>query len=576
MDRGGLLFALAAWASYRKPPPEGPLAAVSRVTTGFGRPLYVLAPYLGLGSCFALLLGTWGQTSLAAHGALWGTATVTLLVALRQAAALIDNAGLTTQLAALNDSLECRVATRTAEVEHGRARMEAQARQLAHQAHHDALTGLPNRAGFLNALEAAVERQRRGEAAPLAVLFLDLDGFKNVNDTLGHTVGDQLLIQVAARLRGAAHPGDFVARLGGDEFMVLTSREPQARAQEVLDLFASPLDPGGRPVQISASVGVSVYPEGGADAESLYMHADVAMYEAKRAGKRAARVFTLQMSQATRSDAELKDHLRGALGRGEYVLHYQPICGPDRRISAFEALLRWQSPDLGLLTPERFLPVAEEIGHGPALGSWVLNEACAQLAQWRTVGHPTLRMAVNISPSQFAHPDFVASVEAALSRHGLGGEALELEVTEDLFLNDRARARAVLSGLRELDVTVSLCGFGSAPSVLAPALDPPVRVLKLARSLVATMGTEQTAADPAHGGPRAVLAMTALARALQLSVVAEGVETLAQWQTLTELGCERSQGFWLGQPQNAHKALALLAGTTPEGWPRTAGGGAGV
>ncbi|CAM4407965.1 putative bifunctional diguanylate cyclase/phosphodiesterase [Deinococcus marmoris] len=562
---GALLFAVAAWNSRRAAPLGPSLRAVAHVTAQITRPLYALTPYLGLAACFALTLTTHGEVTLAAHGAMWGTAGVTLLVAARQIAALRDNAALTAQLAALNASLEQRVVARTAEVERGRAQLEARARELAWQAQHDSLTGLPNRAGFLSALGEAVEQQKqKGNQAPaLAVLFLDLDGFKGVNDTLGHTVGDQLLIKVAARLRGALRPGESIARLGGDEFMVLTSGPPQARAQQVLDLFAPPFDLGDRPVRISASVGVSVYPDSGRDAESLYMHADVAMYEAKRAGKGAARVFIPQSTQALRSRGELEDRLPGALERGEFRLYYQPIHDVARQVVALEALLRWDSPELGLLSPSQFLPVVHDSGLDEELGNWVLNEACAQLARWHAAGHGGLRMAVNIFPAQFRSATFAGTVEMVLARHGLTGAALEFEVTGTLLSGSEAHAAGMMDALQRQGVRWSLCGFGVQTSALSPLLKLPVGVLKLDRSLIGALDGPLDGQEQAR---RAVGGITALAGALGLSVVAEGIETRAQWAAVTDLGCAYSQGFWLGHPQNVAKTAERL-GRAPDSAP---------
>ncbi|GGL86155.1 hypothetical protein GCM10010840_25120 [Deinococcus aerolatus] len=558
---GALLFAVAAWNSRRGTPASRPLTTVTQITTRLTRPLYAAAPYLGLAVCFALSLHSQDENTLAAHGTLWGTAAVTLLVAMRQIVALRDNTALTAQLAALNASLESRVAARTAEVEQGHAQLEAHARELAWQAHHDQLTGLPNRAGFLIALGEAVDRQTQPalpgeEPASLAVLFLDLDGFKTVNDTLGHTVGDQLLIRVAARLRGSLQPGEFTARLGGDEFMVLTPQPPESRAQQVLELFAAPFDLGDRPVRVSASVGVSVYPDSGRDAESLYMHADVAMYEAKRAGKGAARVFMPPADRAARLQAEVENQLPGALERGEFSLHYQPIYGLARQITALEALLRWDSPALGLLFPGHFLPAAHGTGLDGALDRWALNEACGQLSRWHAAGHSGLRVAVNLSPAQFAHADFVDTVDAALARHALSGAALDFEIDAALLAGQEAQAAAVMGQVRERGVRWALCGFGARDSALAPLLQLPVGVLKIDRSIIGALDGPAAVQTQARRG---VQAITALAGALGLGVMAEGVETRAQWQAALALGCDHAQGFWLGHPQNALKTTALLA-----------------
>jgi diguanylate cyclase (GGDEF)-like protein len=428
--------------------------------------------------------------------------------------------------------------------------------QLEHQARHDALTGLPNRALFADRLERTVRAAAR-YGRELAVLFVDLDGFKLVNDTLGHHAGDALLIEVSRRLEYAVRESDTVARMGGDEFTivlseVLSSADAARVAGRIVHSLEAPMKlPGSDTlVNVTASVGVSVYPRDGLDAETLSKHADLALYRAKEEGKNGVRFFAPDMNAAAVERLQIESALRGALERSEFSLHYQPIQAAHGA-HTFEALLRWTHPTLGRIAPDRFIPSAEDSGLIVTLGAWVLNEALRQVGAWRAGGASDVRVAVNVSPVQLARDDFVTTVADALKRHNLEGDCLELELTERVIVRDLERTSARLTALRDLGVGLSVDDFGAGHSSLAYLMRLPVDTLKIDRSFVAAVDAGET---------RVVGAIVALAHALGLGVVAEGVETGTQLETLKALGCERFQGYFLGRPAPASDAQGWLEG----------------
>ncbi|MGY1710869.1 putative bifunctional diguanylate cyclase/phosphodiesterase [Geodermatophilus sp. SYSU D00758] len=431
---------------------------------------------------------------------------------------------------------------------------------LAHQAFHDPLTGLANRALFTDRVEQALRRRRRGSSAP-AVVFVDLDRFKAVNDTLGHAAGDALLVEVAGRLRGAMRAGDTVARLGGDEFAVLaelTSDAPgeaEAAAGRVLEALCHPVEIAGQQVPVSASLGVVVATEG-ADADSLVRDADIAMYEAKVAGRGRLALFDPAMRAATVERRLVEQELSGALAGGQLRLVHQPVVDlADGRVVGFEALLRWDSPVLGPVPPARFVPVAEDLGLIGAIGEWVLHEACRTAAAWRRE-HPAaagLTMAVNVSAAQLTSPGLLDSVRAALAGSGLPPEALVLEVTETALVQDPARAAESLAGLRALGVRLALDDFGTGYSSLHHLQQFTVDVLKIDRSFVAEL--------PEDGGlPPLLRGLLELGHALGLEVLAEGVETEAQRRALARSGCDSAQGYVFARPLETTDAELLLLG----------------
>jgi diguanylate cyclase (GGDEF)-like protein len=423
-----------------------------------------------------------------------------------------------------------------------------------HQANHDALTGVPNRTLVLERLAEALERARH-HGSRVTVFFADLDRFKVVNDSLGHTAGDRLLVRVSERLLVAMREGDTVGRLAGDEFVVicegLSDEDTAAIAQRIARAIAEPMWLNGRETVITASIGIA-QSECSTQAEDMLRDSDVAMYRAKERGRSQAVQFDSAMRLHMLDRLEMERALRGAIAKGELRLHYQPIFRLDElRMGAAEALVRWQHPERGMVSPADFIPLAEESGLILPLGRWVLNEACRQVAAWRASGHPNLRIAVNLSGRQFADPDLVHAVAEALSQAGLPADALWLEITESVLMEEVEATAETLRGLKSLGLHLSVDDFGTGYSSLSYLKRFPVDTLKIDRSFVDGLGTD--AEDSAI-----VAAVVSLARALNLSVVAEGVERVEQVHELRRLGCDSAQGFLLGRPVPAD-AFAELA-----------------
>ncbi len=428
--------------------------------------------------------------------------------------------------------------------------------ELSHQAFHDSLTGLANRALFRDRVDHAVERTARtGE--DVAVLYVDLDGFKIINDSLGHDTGDAMLVQVAGRLEAAIRGGDTVARLGGDEFGVLVEPGPGARhrgervAERILAALGEPIVIGGSPLTVGASIGIAVGHGGG---DVLLRNADVAMYQAKAAGKRRWVLFDEEMRAAAVERLRLDADLQGVLGRDELELHYQPIVELDTgRLTGFEALLRWHHPELGLVTPDRFIPVAEENGTIIAIGAWVLREACQAARRWqetRPLAAP-LTMAVNVSGRQLASDAFVRVVQEALHDSGIDPATLVLELTESYLMLDPDRAAARLRGLHDLGVRLAIDDFGTGYSSLGYLREFPVDILKIDRSFVATISLDDEV-------PSLIRAVLDLCRTLGLDAVAEGIEERHQLDQLLEEHCHLGQGFLFDRPLPEDEALALI------------------
>ncbi|MGY1742528.1 MULTISPECIES: putative bifunctional diguanylate cyclase/phosphodiesterase [unclassified Blastococcus] len=435
---------------------------------------------------------------------------------------------------------------------------------LAHQAFHDSLTGLANRALFTDRVEQALRRGARGHGQP-ALVFIDLDGFKGVNDTLGHPAGDALLREVAARLRSVVRADDTVARLGGDEFAVLVEQcgggpdEAVATAGRVLAALAEPIPLDGRSVTVSGSVGIAVG-DAGATGASLLGDADIAMYAAKLAGRGRSVVFDPAMRASAVAARELEQELQGALAAGEFRLVYQPVVDlAGDTVTGFEALLRWDSPALGAVPPERFVPVAEAAGLIEEIGAWVLREACTAAAAWRAEHSRDLTMAVNVSAVQLASPQLVGHIAEALRVSGLPPAALVLEVTETALVGDPDRASECLAALRGLGVRLALDDFGTGYSSLAHLRQFTVDVLKIDRSFVATIGEDGVM-------PPIVRGMIELGRTLGLEIVAEGVESEAQRRLLADGRCDLAQGYLFARPlEPADASLLLLASAARAG-----------
>jgi len=423
-------------------------------------------------------------------------------------------------------------------------------------AHHDALTGLLNRFSLENRLDQALFSARR-ENEELAVMFIDMDRFKTINDTLGHHVGDALLVEVGRRLRVGVRESDIVARLGGDEFVVvLTGMEAGMTAAhiaaKIVFALGQPYLIAGNELHSSPSMGISIFPSDGEDPETLMKNADTAMYHAKELGRNNYQFFTSAMNAAAGERLALERDLRAALTESQFEVHYQPqICTLDSRTCGVEALVRWRHPQRGLIPPLTFIPIAEETGLIEALGEWVLDEACRQWAEWRTQGISKLRMAVNLSAHQLRSPTLIERVGAIMAKHGLGSGDLELEVTESAAMDDPERAIGQLKALRELGVELAIDDFGTGYSSLAYLKLLPIQTLKLDRAFVRDIESDENDA--------AISAATlALARNLGLKVVAEGVETEGQRAFLAAHQCDFLQGYLFSKPLPADEATAFL------------------
>jgi diguanylate cyclase (GGDEF)-like protein/PAS domain S-box-containing protein len=434
--------------------------------------------------------------------------------------------------------------------------------ELSHQAFHDKLTGLPNRALFLARLS---ERLKRSGADPLSVLFLDLDNFKVINDSLGHETGDRLLIEVAARIQKVLRPGDTVARLGGDEFTILldangSPEEAAAIAKRIIERFEHAIEVDGRELFVTASVGIANSLDGTESADSLLRDADTAMYQAKNQGKSSYVVFDHTMNERAVERLELESDLRAAVDLGQFVLHYQPIVDiQTRELSDVEALIRWQHPTRGLVPPIKFIPVLEVTGLICHVGDWVLTEACRQLRTWKESfpEHRNLRISVNVSGRQLLQPDYVQKVADTLTKFGIEPDQIKLEITESVMLVDLDAAQHMFDDLRALGVRIAIDDFGTGYSSMSYLSKLPVDTLKIDRAFINLLGADSTT----DGIVRAIIAM---ASTLGLSVTSEGIETEEQLATLKGLGCDSGQGFLFSKPMSAAGLTQMLKASEPK------------
>ncbi len=428
---------------------------------------------------------------------------------------------------------------------------------MAHLAQHDFLTDLPNRMLLSDRIASAIALARR-HGKRRAVLFLDLDGFKHINDSLGHPVGDLLLQSVAQRLKACVRSSDTVSRQGGDEFVVLLSEIEHAAdaarsAEKMVVTLAAPHDVAGKELHISASIGISIYPEDGQDAETLIKCADTAMYHAKEKGRNNYQFFTGDMNIRAVERQYLEASLRRALERREFVLHYQPkIDLETRAITGVEALIRWRHPERGLIPPALFVPLAEDCGLIVPIGQWVLHEACRQAQAWIDAGLPPLPVAVNISAAEFQGRDFVEGVRATLARTQLDPRYLELELTESVLMQDAGTTAASLIALKALGLRLAIDDFGTGYSSLSYLRQFPIDTLKIDQSFVREI-TAGSRDDTIVG------AIISMGKSLKQRVIAEGVETGEQFAFLRRQHCGEGQGFHFSRPVSADDFAALLA-----------------
>lgn len=424
-----------------------------------------------------------------------------------------------------------------------RKRMEDEVRKLAL---YDPLTGLPNRLLFREELERAMLRAKRS-GTMIGILFLDLDKFKRINDSLGHDNGDHLLREIAARLRHSARGEEVVARFGGDEFTMLigplkNADEASRVAQRIVRAFAEPVQLQGQELFASTSIGISLYPTDATDASELIKNADTAMYAAKSMGRNGYQFYDRSMNESTLAKLEFDVAMRRGLSRGEFVLHYQPrIDTRTNQVVGCEALIRWNHPVQGLILPDQFIGIAEESGFIIPMGKWVIDQACWRQRAWRDMGLPRIPIAVNLSALHFVRAEIVAEIHEALTRHGLEGRDLELEVTETVFMQDTAVSAGILGDLSAMGIKIIIDDFGVGFSSMNYLQRMPVNALKIDRSFVS-----QAPHNNRNGA--IVKAIVAMATSLELGVIAEGVETAEEEEFLMRIGCHEMQGYWFGHP----------------------------
>jgi diguanylate cyclase (GGDEF)-like protein len=467
------------------------------------------------------------------------------------------------QLSKDQQLLEARVVERTAELADANLQLQEEMRekQLANErseylAYYDSLTALPNRRMFGTLLGRSIDHARRYNKE-LAVLFIDLDRFKNINDTLGHGAGDLMLSEVAHRLKSVLRESDTVARLGGDEFVILlpevsSETDVATVAQHVLSAISKSIMLLGQEFRITASVGISLYPSGGEDEQTLMKNADVAMYRAKEEGKNNFKFYSENMNSHSFERLALESSLRLALERNEFTLHYQPkLAIGAHEITGMEALLRWEHPALGMVAPIKFIPIAEETGLIVPIGTWVLKTACRQNVAWQNSGMAHLCMAVNLSPRQFSDDNLLHDIATALEESGMDPTLLELEITEGMLMHDVEKAMKSLTALRDMGVRLAIDDFGTGYSSLSQLKRFPVNTIKVDRSFVRDLDTN---ADD-RGITEAIIAM---GKKLSLTVIAEGVETEGQLAFLRQHQCDEFQGFYFSKAVPADEFAELV------------------
>ena len=432
--------------------------------------------------------------------------------------------------------------------------------RIRYQANYDSLTGLPNRTLFLDRLNLALARMKRGQGK-LGLMFIDLDGFKLINDTLGHELGDLLLQEAAKRLSQCVRRGDTIARLGGDEFTVIMPdledpRDSSMVAQRILDALAKPYNLDEHEAFVSASIGITVFPDDGGDASHLLRNADAAMYRAKEQGKANYQFFTADLNEEVKERLILKNSLIKARQSNEFTLHYQPKLEiRSGRITSVEALMRWNNRELGAISPAKFIPIMEETGMAMEMGEWAIRTACAQYRKWRDEGSAPLRVAINLSARQLREPNFISVVERVLKQTGVDPESLEIEITENMLMSDSTNSVVALDTLHDMGIHIAMDDFGTGYSSLNHLKRFPIDTIKIDGSFVADIESNPE-------GIEIIKAIITMGHSLNRRVAAEGVETEGQLSILKEHGCDEIQGYYLCPPKPAGPLTAFLRKNT--------------
>lgn len=470
----------------------------------------------------------------------------------------------------LNQELEHRVDQRTAQLNNANQKLQREIierqraqQQLVYDALHDGLTGLANRTLLMERIDFTIEHAKRNPGYLFAVLFIDLDRFKIINDSLGHLIGDRLLVAVANLLQGCLRESDLVARLGGDEFVILLDGIQQLQdATQIGDRIQArlrtPLNLEGQTIFTSASIGIAISSSDYQESGELLRDADIAMYRAKAKGKARYEVFDRSMYLETLKLVELENSLRLALKRGEFVLHYQPIIAlKNRELVGFEALIRWQHPERGCIRPEEFLPVAEDTGLILAIGEWLLQEACQQMRTWqeRYAAWPeisNLKISINLASQQLQEPEFIQKLDRILSTTGLDSSCLRLEITENVLVEPKEKIQNILAQIKSRNIKLSIDDFGTGSSFLSYLSRFPIDHLKIDRSFVSQMNSDAEKLS-------IVRTLVSLAKTLGLDAISEGVETTQQLNQLTSLGCEFAQGYLFAEPLNVKAIESMLS-----------------
>ena len=514
--------------------------------------LPLLLPYISVILLFMVMIFQHKESK----GLIIGSAVAILLVILRHVFTSLENQTLLSKYHALTEELELKIGERTEELSSKNQQLLSAVRKMKHMAYHDVLSGLPNRRMFLERLIAAMEEAKRNHYK-LAVIFIDLDRFKNINDTLGHEFGDLLIKHVSKQMAQSIRKFDTISRQGGDEFTILLNR---IRAEEdiiplierVRSIVAKPIMISGQELHVSMSIGIAFYPNDGKDTEELMKNADMAMYRAKEEGRDNYKFFSIDMNKAISRKMALENGLRKALKNDEFVLYYQPqVSLATGEIVGVETLIRWNSMEAGMVSPNHFIPVAEESGLIIPIGEWVLYQACLQGKAWHDAGHEHLKIAVNLSPVQFLHDNLIGMVIEALRKTGFNPNYLEVEITEGVAFTDAEAAIKKMQALRDLGVRISIDDFGTGYSSLIYLKRFPINTLKIPKPFNQDIISN-------HKDKAFVETIISLAHSLELSVIAEGIETKEQLLYLKELDCDVVQGDFYSKPLTVTQLSAMI------------------